>query len=234
MNENLIFFKSIKFYNYKFKRLLLYFLNGGYLTAPAASALSKIFEIKNYYFSLRRSNLVIFDSGFFCILLRLLKKTKVKKMSGYLFLNFFLKSTGVREKKIFLINPNQIENNINYNFLRKKNFFKLKCYIAPKYLSKIVDKKLISILIKNQPQIIIINIGGETQEQLANYIFRNINFKISILCTGAAIAFMTKQQAPINEWIDKYYLGWFVRLLFKPKIYYLRLIESFKLVKLFF
>lgn len=234
MSENLIFFKSVKFYNFKFKRLLLYFFNGGYLTAPAASALSKLFKMKNYYFSLRRSNVVIFDSGFFCILLRLLKKTKVSKMSGYLFLKLFLMSRGCCNKRIFLINPNKKEDNINSNFLRKKNFFKIKSYIAPKYFSTIIDLKLISILIKDKPEIIIVNLGGETQEQLANYIIKNINFKTSILCTGAAIAFMTKQQAPINEWIDKYYLGWLVRLIFKPKIYYLRLIESFKLINLFF
>ena len=75
--------------------------------------------------------------------------------------------------------------------------------------------------------------GGEVQEILALYIKKNIKFNITIFCTGAAIAFLTKRQAPINDFIDKIYLGWFIRLLYNPKKYFKRILGSFKLIKFF-
>ena len=98
----------------------------------------------------------------------------------------------------------------------------------------ITDIKLIKKIKKIKPRIIIINIGGEIQEILAEYICKNVNYKISIVCTGAAIGFLTGTQAPINNTIDKFYFGWFVRILFDPKNFFLRTIKSFNLIKLFF
>ena len=47
-----------------------------------------------------------------------------------------------------------------------------------------------------------INLGGGIQEILAIYINKNTKFKLSIMCTGAAIAFLTGEQAPINKYVD--------------------------------
>ena len=67
-----IIFHSINFFDYEFKYLIKKLQNsGGYIVAPAASSLSEIFSKKIYYQSLRRSNIAILDSGFFCILLYL-------------------------------------------------------------------------------------------------------------------------------------------------------------------
>ena len=76
MNKKIIF-KSIKFFNYPFKYIINYLsYTGGYLVAPAASSLSEI-NFKNiYHRSLRNSDIAIFDSGFFCLLLRIFKKKK--------------------------------------------------------------------------------------------------------------------------------------------------------------
>ena len=70
------------------------------------------------------------------------------------------------------------------------------------------------MIIDFKPRYILINLGGETQEILALYIKEKVDYKVSILCTGAAIAFLTKRQAPINDIIDKYYLGWLIRILY--------------------
>ena len=80
---------------------------------------------------------------------------------------------------------------------------------------------------------IIINIGGEVQELLALYIKTNINLKLSIFCTGAAIGFLTKRQAPINDLIDKLYLGWLIRTLHNPRKFFVRTIRSLNLIKQF-
>ena len=69
------YFKGIKFHNYKFKTILSNILsNGGYLVAPAASALSSIDLNKEYYNALKKASTVILDSGFFCKLVWFFRK----------------------------------------------------------------------------------------------------------------------------------------------------------------
>ena len=90
MGDNIINFKGIKFYNYNFAKLFSIINEGGYLVAPAASALTNISDDKTYLESLIQSDVAILDSGFFCVLLRIFKGKKVTKFSGYLFLKNFL------------------------------------------------------------------------------------------------------------------------------------------------
>ena len=73
------------------------------------------------------------------------------------------------------------------------------------------------------------NLAGGTQEILGLYIRKNIRIKTSIFCTGAAISFFTKDQAPINNFIDRYYLGWLVRLIFNPIIFFKRYLTGLKI-----
>ena len=74
------------------------------------------------------------------------------------------------------------------------------------------------------------NIGGGRQEILGLYLKKNLKIKTTILCTGAAISFFTKDQAPINSLVDKFYLGWFVRLVFNPLVFSKRYLYSLKLI----
>jgi len=78
-------------------------------------------------------------------------------------------------------------------------------------------------------KIIIINIGGGIQEILGFYLKNNIKYKPMIICTGAAISCLAKDQAPINNFIDKIYLGWLLRIIFHPSAFFPRYIYAFKL-----
>ena len=53
---------------------------------------------------------------------------------------------------------------------------------------------------------------------------------MTILCTGGAISFFTKDQAPINSFIDELYLGWLIRLIFNPIVFFSRFMYAFKLI----
>lgn len=228
-----ISFKGIKFYSGNYYQIKNKFDNGGVLVAPAASALANI-EIDNLYFlSLKKSNIAILDSGFFCLLLRIYKFQKVRKLSGFLFLKSFLDEYRNKDKILF-IDPSKKSNKINNQYLRSKKIFNFKSYIAPKYKRNITDPILLRLVKKFKPKYIIMNIGGGTQEPLAIYLRDKIKFKISIMCTGAAIAFMTGEQAPINKFIDKIYLGWLMRILWKPNMYLGRILKSFKIIKFFY
>ncbi|MDC0446230.1 WecB/TagA/CpsF family glycosyltransferase [Candidatus Pelagibacter sp.] len=234
MKRKIIKFHNIKFYNNNFNFIFKLIMNGGYLVAPAASALSKIFENKSYHQSLVHSNVAILDSGFFCILLRILKFEKVEKMSGYRFLKKFLNKKEIKNKKILCIDPTLDEARINKKFLTNLKFKNVLNYTAPFYKKgNITDSNLVNKINKIKPRIIIINIGGEIQEILASYIIKKLKFKVTIICTGAAIGFLTGTQAPINNIIDKIYLGWLFRILYNPRKFFLRTIKSFSLIKLF-
>ena len=67
-------------------------------------------------------------------------------------------------------------------------------------------------------------------EILGSYLNKNLKKKSIILCTGGAISFFTGDQAPINNFIDKFYLGWLVRLIYNPLIFIKRYISALKLI----
>ena len=54
--------------------------------------------------------------------------------------------------------------------------------------------------------------------------------KVTILCTGGAISFFTGDQAPINNFIDKYYLGWLIRFIYSPIVFFKRYFLGLKLI----
>ena len=226
-------FKEIKFYSGDYDQIKYEFDKGGVLVAPAASALANIDTDKQYYSSLKNSKIAILDSGFFCILLRIFRFQKVKKLSGFLFLKTFLDNFK-NQQKILFIDPSKKSNILNIKFLKSKKIINFKTYIAPNYNKKFFDLKLLNLINNYKPKYIVINIGGGSQEPLAIYINKNIKYNASIMCTGAALAFMTGEQAPINKFIDKIYLGWLTRIIWNPKLYLGRILKSFKIIKFFF
>ena len=226
-------FKEIKFYSGNYDQIKYEFDKGGVLVAPAASALANIDTDKQYYSSLKNSKIAILDSGFFCILLRIFRFQKVKKLSGFLFLKTFLDNFK-NQQKILFIDPSRKSNILNIKFLKSKKIINFKTYIAPNYNKKFFDLKLLNLINNYKPKYIVINIGGGSQEPLAIYINKNIKYNASIMCTGAALAFMTGEQAPINKFIDKVYLGWLTRIIWNPKLYLGRILKSFKIIKFFF
>ncbi len=226
-------FKEIKFYSGDYDQIKYEFDKGGVLVAPAASALANIDTDKLYYSSLKNSKIAILDSGFFCILLRIFRFQRVKKLSGFLFLKTFLDNFK-NQQKILFIDPSRKSNILNIKFLKTKKIINFKTYIAPNYNKKFFDIKLLNLINNYKPKYIIINIGGGSQEPLAIYINKNIKYNASIMCTGAALAFMTGEQAPINKFVDKLYLGWLTRIIWNPRLYLVRILKSFKIIKFFF
>ena len=227
----ILILNKIRFKNFKEHQLKKLFNFKGLFVFPAAPALSKIYDEKKYHNALVKADHVFFDSGYFVLLLKLLKRISVEKLSGYKFLEFFFNFLKKNKNKIiFNIDSDLETSSQNYLFLKKMGVKKVYSYLAPKYdVNNIKDLKLINKLNKVKPDYILTNIGGGAQEILGLYLKKNVNFKSAIFCTGAAISFFTKKQAPINKFIDRFYLGWFYRILFNTKIFLPRYISAFKL-----
>ena len=227
-------FKNISFNNFdkiKFKGIIK---KKGYYTFPSGPGIASINASKEYYNSLRKANYVFFDSGFFVLLLRIFKNVKVSRFSGYKFLFLFFEFLKLnKNKSVFCIDPNVNYSKSNKKFLKKIGLKKIYSYVAPKYNSKnLSDQKLIKQINKTKPDFILTNIGGGIQEILAYELNKKIKRKTIILCTGGAISFFTGDQAPINSIIDKFYLGWLLRLFFNPFIFAKRYFYALKLIPL--
>ena len=227
-----IIFKKIRFNNIDAKNFDRCITKKGLFVFPAGPALASIQKSNEYYKSIQRADLVFFDSGFFVLLLKIFKNINVKKFSGYKFLGLFFDYLKLNKKKsIFSIDPSFEFSKSNKSYFKNLGLKKIYNYIAPKYnSSELTDKKLLNLLNKVKPNFILINIGGGTQEILGLYLKEKLGFKPTILCTGAAISFFTKDQAPINNFIDKFYLGWLLRLIFNPLIFFKRYIFGLKLI----
>ena len=218
--------------NYNYLKKLLD--KGGLLVAPSGPGLASIKNDIKYYHSLKNANIVLFDSSYLCLLLKIIKNINVKKFSGLLFLKKFLFSLKNNKEKIFLIDPSESESNANKKYFKKLNINKIYQYVSPIYKKdKIFDIKLLNRIKKIRPKYIIINLGGNVQEVLGYYLKKNLNYKPSIICTGAAIAFLTKKQAQIPDFLDKLHLGWMVRCIFNPLKFIPRYLTAFKLYFIF-
>jgi UDP-N-acetyl-D-mannosaminuronic acid transferase (WecB/TagA/CpsF family) len=82
------------------------------------------------------------------------------------------------------------------------------------------------MLERERPKHIVLTLGGGTQERLGLYLKRNLSYKASIHCIGAAIAFLSGDQVHIPVWADRYYLGWLFRSLSEPRRYVPRYWEA--------
>ena len=230
INKNI--FRKIKFNNICHEKFNKYIIKKGLFVFPAGPALASIDKSQKYHESLRKADLVFFDSGFFVLLLKLIRNINVTKFSGYKFLYLFFDYLKENKKKtIFCIDPNLKFAKSNKHFLKSLGIKKIYNYLAPNYQSKnLSDKKLLYKIKRVKPDFVLTNIGGGKQEILGLYLKKNLKIKTTILCTGAAISFFTKDQAPINSLIDQLYLGWLMRLIFNPLIFSKRYMYSLRLI----
>ncbi len=95
---------------------------------------------------------------------------------------------------------------------------------------EISDPALLSWVETHKPPYIIVNLGGGVQERLGFYLKQNLSYRPSIICVGAAVAFLTGLQAPIPEWADKFMLGWFFRCLHSPRKFIPRYWKALRLI----
>jgi len=226
---------NISFMNGDYDFVIERLKKGGLMVVPSGPGLATIGTDLRYTEAVQKADFAIPDSGYMILLLRLLKRINIQKLSGYDFLRCFF-SEKINKYDLFLIDPNEEESNINNLYLNKIGLpiDETYQYLAPIYgKGQIIDDILIDRLnsLKYKPKYIMINLGSGVQEPLGYYLKQKLNFKPGIICTGAAIAFFTGRQADVSI-ADKYYLGWLKRCIEKPRIFIPRYLKAFKLFSL--
>lgn len=196
---------------------------GGLTLAPSGPGLADLPGDPAYREALENADLVLPDSGFMVLALRLLGIKRLKRLSGLKFLQALLVDESFRGCGSMLwVMPNAVESEANLAWLQGMGI-KLEqsdCYVAPDYaLERVEDHELKALAERMRPRFIIINIGGGVQEKLGYYLIQGLDYRPAIICTGAAIAFLTGRQADIPVWADRLYLGWILRCLRAPRVF---------------
>ncbi len=109
---------NISFINGVYEEAYSRLKKGEFMVVPSGPGLSTIDKDIKYWEALKGADFAIPDSGYMILLLRLLKRINIKKLSGYDFLRYFF-SEQINKYDLFLIDPNEEESNINNLSLNK-------------------------------------------------------------------------------------------------------------------
>ena len=215
-------------------------MRGGLVVAPSAPVLLALKDDPAHRMAVASSGLAITDSGLMVLLWKLMTGDTIRRVSGLAYLKRLLELPQMREPGcMYWVMPNAASMRRNLAWLQSKRFplTEEDCYLAPQYESttgEIADTVLLKILEAKRPAQIIMAIGGGVQERLGAYLCRNLDYHPAIHCTGAAIGFLSGDQARIPMWADRFRLGWLCRCLHDPRKFVPRYWEARKLVRLMF
>ena len=211
---------------------------GGLVVAPSGPGMaSDLTSCANYAKALNEADLVLPDSGLMCLWQKWFKSDNINRISGLTFLKSFLENSKNLEDSSFWVMPDLEQAKANQLWLSQEMGYCVKdskIYVAPFYNKSgpIEDESLIRRIKEASPAFIFIQLGGGVQERLGLFLKNNLHYRPTILCTGAAIAFLSGKQATIPEWADRLYLGWLFRCIFSPSVYIPRYVKAFKLLNL--
>ena len=212
---------------------------GNFIVAPAAPALAELPNDPAYRESVEGSDFALTDSSLMVLLWRLLTGQHINRISGPRLLRSLLGSEQLRGPGDSVwIMPSKTESEINVAYLNKIGIpvTDEECYVAPHYKKgePVSDLDLLVWIEARKPQYVLINIGGGIQEPLGLYLKKNLSYRPSIICVGAAIAFFSGIQARYPLWVDKCMLGWLSRCLHAPAKFVPRYLGALRLIPVMF
>jgi exopolysaccharide biosynthesis WecB/TagA/CpsF family protein len=206
--------------------------HGGYLVAPSGTCFTRLREDEPYRGAMLSADLAIADSGLMVGLWRVLRRQNVQRISGFKYLRHLLrnlKDAGNRE--VFWILPSELARQNLLDWSRREAFSinRENCYVAPRYASDVEDRALLALIEQHRAADVIIAIGSGAQEKLGFYLRETLSYRPAIHCIGAALGFITGDQAAIPDWADRFFLGWLWRLVAQPGIFVPRLSRALEL-----
>src|SRR5262245_57916564 len=205
---------------------------GGYLIAPSGTCFARLCEDERYRSAVLAADLALADSGLMVVLWRFLQREKVERTSGLKYLkHLFGKLHGEGISSVFWVLPSKQAQRKLFHWAHDEAFSidTLNCYVEAWYGLEVEDRILLARIEDNRPAHVIIAIGSGPQEKLGYYLRENLSYRPAIHCIGAALGFITGDQAAIPDWADRLHLGWLWRLLAQPRVFIPRLSRGFEL-----
>ena len=229
---------GIKFFVGDMDGLLELCKEGHFIVVPAAPTLAELPADAVYRESVEKSDFAITDSGFMVLLWKIFTGQSLPRISGLKLLRGLLEQPDLKQPGASLwIMPSPREKEINLTWFQQNGYpiTEAECPTAPMYpKGTIAAPEILAQIEARRPRYIIINLGGGVQERLGYYLRKNLSYRPTILCVGAAIAFITGIQAHISPWADKWMLGWFYRCLAAPSKFIPRYWRALRLVGILF
>ena len=206
--------------------------HGGYLVAPSGTCFARLREDEPYRRAMLSADLAIADSGLMVLTWRFLRREKIQRISGLKYLKQLVVSLKAEiGVKVFWILPNEGAQRklLDWSQREALSIKTEDYYVAPRYRLEVEDRDLLALVEERRPAHIVIAIGSGPQEKLGHYLCENLSYRPAIHCTGAALGFITGDQIAIPDWADRFFLGWFFRLIAQPGIFIPRLMRGLAL-----
>lgn len=239
MTEPLKRILGVPFYVGDLPGLLDRAMRPGLIVVPSAPVLAEMPGNDRHREAVQESDLAVLDSGFLVLIWRILKKEKLPRISGLRFLQGLLERPEFRKPgATFWVMPSAEDAAANRRWLNTRGLAvgEDDCYVAPKYkpTGRLFDFALTVRIETKRPRFVVICLGGGVQERLGYALRNGLSHHPSVICTGAAIAFLSGRQTNIPPWADRMFLGWLLRCLSAPRRYvprYMKAMQLFRLVR---
>jgi UDP-N-acetyl-D-mannosaminuronic acid transferase (WecB/TagA/CpsF family) len=211
---------------------------GGLLVAPSGPGLAGMPDDPVYSAAVAAADVRLLDSGLLAWLWEMRHGQKLTRISGYKFLPQFLQLPDLAEPAASLwVAPTSASVERTRAWLAQ-NLGHVSppdaWYVAPRYAPDVVtDETLLNLIRTRRPRFVFVGVGSGPQEKLGAWLKARLDYRPAILCTGAAIAFMTGEQAHIPDWADRARLGWLARCLQDPRRFVPRYWGARRLISLY-
>lgn len=210
---------------------------GGLLVAPAAPGLSTLQVDKAYREALLEADVAIVDSALMAMLWNLFEGDNLGRLSGLEYFSQLVKDLEFRRAGSVLYvmaSAESARKNVAWLISQGIPVAPEHVYVAPRYGDTVTDPALLARVVELRPRHVVVTVGGGVQERLGLYLKRSLDYSPAIHCIGAAIAFLSGDQIHIPKVADRLALGWFLRCVWRPKIYVPRYWAARKLVWLLY
>jgi len=225
---------GINFFVGDMTELLSLCAQGNFIVVPAAPALADLPTNPAYRESVEKSDFAITDSALMVLLWKIYTGQTLTRISGLKLLRGLLADEQLHKPGItYWIMPSEAEKEINLAWLNRNGYpvTPEQTCVAPMYPEgPISDASILNWIEAQKPPYVVINLGGGVQERLGFYLKENLSYRPSIICIGAAVAFLTGVQAAIPTWADSWRLGWLSRCLHEPRKFIPRYWRALRLI----
>jgi N-acetylglucosaminyldiphosphoundecaprenol N-acetyl-beta-D-mannosaminyltransferase len=210
---------------------------GGYLVVPAAPALMKLKDDEEYRKAMQNADLALADSGLLALLWKMATGRKLTKISGITYLKHLLGPDGIQAGQgVFWIFASNSAKERAGAWLRQRGFAieEKNSFVTAAPPSSAQDYAILIRIEEEKPKHVIIAMAGGGQEKLALYLRDYLLYRPSIHCIGAALDLLSGEERAIPDWAEQSHLGWLVRLLAQPRMFFPRIGIALALTRMIF
>jgi UDP-N-acetyl-D-mannosaminuronic acid transferase (WecB/TagA/CpsF family) len=211
--------------------------NGGYIVIPAAPALIKLNYDEEYRRAMQGADLALADSGLLVFVWRFATGRKGKNISGISYFKQLFERGGIQAGEsafwVFATNRSK-EKAVAWLGSRGFGIDDRDCFVTVDPPSSSRDYAILVKIEERKQKHIVIAMAGGGQEKLALYLRDYLLYRPSIHCIGAALGFISGEERAIPLWAEHSHLGWLLRLLAQPRMFFPRIGIAFALAWMIF